>query len=175
MAGLRGTWAVLLGASMTSACIFAEPPERTPRQTPIFLDMNAAAPSVTRLLSLQLDEASGFSVPFRSEDAGEDVWFGVHRNFGLAGAEKERIGRVPASTLEDDTRQFTFDYRAGGAEECVQLTLVACHFSNFLLNDFRCSDSAEDVGLATWWFKIGDIDSAPSLEGCPQPNGSATP
>jgi len=173
MVGYRGLVVVLAVAQ--AGCIFAEPPEREAEQTRIFLDLNGAAPSVTKILSVQSTEELHFTVPFASEDAGEEVLYGVHRNFGLVDASKVTLGSVPGSTLSDETRKFSFDYRPPDTSGCFQLTLVACHDSNFVLSEFRCVQTADDMALATWWINVADIDQPPSLVDCPQASGGVAP
>ena len=71
----------------STGCIVADPPQyEEPKRTPPILDLNHAEPSpfwvivIDRNDNLEPD-ALNVTVPFRSDDQGEKVWFALHVDF----------------------------------------------------------------------------------------------
>jgi hypothetical protein len=153
-------------------CIFAEPPERDPRQTPVFFDLGEANPSTTQLQHFSIqDPQRDFTVPFRSEDAGDVIRWAVHINYAVGGGS-DSVARdeVEASTLADTSRKITFKHRPANitTDRCQQLTLMACHEDSFVFSQQACVDN-EDTAYATWWVTLSDGPDLPSFDECPQP------
>jgi hypothetical protein len=162
-------------AFVTSGCLLAEPPERNPRQTPPILNLALADPPVTRLLVLDGPTVYPFSIPMRSEDVGERVWFALHRNYALGTTQSNRIfgpESIEPSHLNDETRFVVFSGDLPAPEPCYQLTLLVCHDSNFETASGFCEYDVEleDTALATWWV-VTEATGEPGFEGCPLPTG----
>lgn len=173
MAVLRSSFIAALSL-LASGCLLAEPPKRNPRQTAPILNLALAAPPVTQLLVLSGATTFPFSIPVRSEDVGEDVWFALHRNYALGTAESSRIfgpEDLAPSHLNDDSREVSFTAALPAPTPCYQVTLVVCHDSNFETSSGLCDPTMlEDTALATWWVISEDARDA-GLEGCPLPTG----
>ncbi len=94
------------------------------------MNLALAAPPVTQLLVLSGATTFPFSIPVRSEDVGEDVWFALHRNYALGTAESSRIfgpEDLAPSHLNDDSREPSFTAALPAPALCYQVTLVVCH------------------------------------------------
>jgi hypothetical protein len=152
-------------------CIFAEPPEHNPRQTPIFFDLDGASPLTTKLVEFApQDVPREFTVPLRSEDAGEQVWWAVQENFNIGGTGARELGLFEPSNLNDTSRVIRFRYDPGQEPaSCTQLTLMACHFRYFDLSTFRCSTAQGDAAYAVWWVTFSELSEPSTLDACPQP------
>ena len=162
-------------AFVTSGCLLAEPPERNPRQTPPILNLALAEPPVTRLLVLDGPTVFPFSIPVRSEDVGELVWFALHRNYGLGTTRSTRIAgpeRLQPSHLNDTSRYITFSEELPAPDPCYQLTLLVCHDHSFETGSGLCENDLEleDTAVATWWV-VTEETGEPGFEGCPLPTG----
>jgi hypothetical protein len=173
MVALRSTLVAGL-AFVTSSCLLAEPPERNPRQTPPILNLALAEPQITQLLVLSGPTVYPFSIPVRSEDVGERVWFALHSNYALGAAQSDRI--FGPESLEpshlNDVREITFPADLPAPAPCYQLTLLVCHESSFTTALGLCDKDLdlEDTALATWWVVTEEAREA-GLEGCPLPTG----
>jgi hypothetical protein len=164
-----GSLLTLYLAVLAPGCIFAEPPERKPQQTPVFFDLGGATPLTTRIVSIGVqDVQQTFRIPILSEDAGEEVWWVVHENLTLGGMGTTEFGTFEPSTISDTTRFINFSYKpAATSDACVQLTLMACHRPNFEETTDTCTDHV-DTAFAVWWINFQDLDQAPSVTNCPQ-------
>ncbi|HEX7453271.1 MAG TPA: hypothetical protein VF294_13340, partial [Polyangiaceae bacterium] len=116
---------LLSGFSMllASSCIVANPPEYVdPLQTRPILDVGQAVPGTSQVLVVHAGDHVGFSVPVRSEDAGEDLRavFFIDQGPGSAGIF-QNSQRIPASTYSDTTRPVTFPWTVP------TLTPAGCH------------------------------------------------
>lgn len=177
-----GSLLVLCVAIALPGCLFAEPPERQRQRTPVFFDLSAADPPITKILRFgTLDPEYKFSVPIASEDNGEPVRWALHRNLNLnlGTIDVPRRGSLSASTITDEDRQIAFSYGPRASDEsCFQITLMACHESSYLdsLNGEpvdRCN-VPDDTALATWWINFGEEGSA-NFEDCPESGQTTTP
>lgn len=173
MAALRSSLLVSL-ALLASGCLLAEPPERNPRQTPPILNLALARPPVTQLLVLSSPTVYPFSIPMRSEDVGERVWFALHRNYSLGPAQSTRIfgpESLDGSSLNDQ-REIVFSADLPAPDPCYQLTLLVCHNSSFTTHTGFCDKDLDlvDTALATWWV-VSEEARDSGFEGCPLPTG----
>jgi len=172
----KGSLPLLCLGLTLPGCIFAEPPEQDPRQTPVFFDLVRTVPLVTQLVHFEPQDTSReFTVPVISEDAGEEVNFAVHFNLNLGGNQREYFDPLEPSTLSDTSREIRFSFsplmRSDTPDACQQLTLVACHRRFFQLGSGQCQDSS-DAAMAVWWITFGDTQFA-TLSDCPQPQPAA--
>jgi hypothetical protein len=160
-----------------AACLAPEPPEyRAPERTPPVFNLHGADPPVFQRLELQLGSQKPFTIPFRSEDAGESLWALLKLNYTL-GAENEEQNLaarlLPPSTF-DDLRDATLTWR-------VDRVPVGCHHLSFLVaHQSSVDDSSseypitdpDDVAVATWVTVITDPSDpdpvAPALDDCPE-------
>lgn len=161
----------------TTGCIVADPPQyEEPKRTPPILDLNHAEPSPFWLVIIDRDLGDAgklsVSVPFRSDDQGETVWFALHVDFK---SDHDIVlwdlPRTP-STIEDTTRSIanTKPVDAFILAGCHQLTLVGAHQSSW---DFERKQPAvdapqDDIAIATWWMNLDPKPTDPySLPNCP--------
>jgi hypothetical protein len=163
---------LLLGCmTLPTACLVDDPPAYVaPKQTRPFFDYRHAYPLLSEIIQAKAGDKIPFSVPVVSEDAGDQLyaimveeWVGGHNDGG-------RGHSAPASTLDDTSRAFSFDWTVATAVPgCRRFTLRATHNANlnFLTFPPEIIDPA-DTAEAYWW---GNVDVDPSnankLNDCP--------
>ena len=162
-------------ASMMSGCLIEDPPPyRQPQQTTPWLDLRLAVPFIDQVLVRDLGQTVAFSVPFRSEDAGEGLVAYLVLDLAGDGNDAKRqvaIVEVPPSTLDDPDRdpltfEWTITEQDVAKEGCHRLTLLVTHQSNISRN--LVVDNPNDLSTAVWWANIGTdpLDSG-MLQNCP--------
>jgi hypothetical protein len=162
------SWLAISCVTATSGCIVAEPPDyQSAAKTRPMLDLSMADPPVTEVVSVDTTAPRTvvpFNLPVRSEDAGDDLLSVFYLSFGQADQSAEfGISEEPASTFDDTGRVIARDWDYGGLEPgCYQLTMVVTHKSNFDLEAWSPTDSA-DVAIATWWVNVDDDPAQPNL------------
>lgn len=156
---------------LAGGCIVAEPPPYDPPpRTPPILDLANALPWAGAVIPVDrygdqfADEltAIDFNIPFRSEDHGEALKYGLHVDYLLQPnrASRTYIDRVPLqpSTFDDETRRIIFRYEVEGhiEEGCHQLTLLVAHTSVWVDQEFRPDPllGKGDIATATWWINV---------------------
>ncbi len=74
------------------------------------MNLALAEPQITQLLVLSGPTVYPFSIPVRSEDVGERVWFALHSTYALGAAQSDRIfdPRVSEPSHLNDVREITF-------------------------------------------------------------------
>jgi hypothetical protein len=158
-------------------CLVSEPPEyEEPSLTPPFLDMISATPLPGRIIVRHRNQNElliKFDVPFRSEDAGEPIWFALHRNYTFGTSTPVVASqKLPAGTFDETDRSIRFDWNINSNLEagCHQLTLLVSHDSTWVLAESR-PDLIRGIGdsaMATWWLNFDPPEGgANSLENCP--------
>ncbi|HWA71480.1 MAG TPA: hypothetical protein VG937_04080 [Polyangiaceae bacterium] len=161
---------------VSTGCIVADPPQyEEPKRTPPILDLNHAEPSPFWLVIIdrndgQLNHALQVTVPFRSDDQGEWVWFALHVDF--KGQDVPLWSdRRPPSTIDDTTRSMSrpseMDARVGAG--CHQLTLIAAHESSWDITNQRPLPDApkDDIAIGTWWVHMDPKSDPYTLPSCP--------
>jgi hypothetical protein len=164
-------------SGLSSGCLVADPPQYDePATTPVFLDVVAAVPIAGRVI---VHDGGGtptidFDVPFRSEDNGDRVQFGLLQDFGFPARTDEVFcrGFVPPGTFDETDRAIRFTAVPKMAMSgCYQLTLLVAHEKNF---DGCRPDLIRGVGdtaMVTWWLNVVAPGQDPStLVNCPSPS-----
>ena len=165
---------------LASSCIVASPPEYVdPLQTRPILDVGQAVPGTSQVLVVQNGQNVGFSVPVRSEDAGEDLRavFFVDQGPGSPGIfQNSQI--ISASTYSDIMRNVTYTWPVPVLTPagCHLLTLTVAHLSSFDPKHDSVLQSAKqgDAAIVNWWLNApatGTPDS--TLDNCPTKGAAA--
>jgi hypothetical protein len=141
------------------------------------LDAGQAVPGTSQVLVVHAGDNVGFSVPVRSEDAGEDLRavFFVDQGPGSAGFF-QNSQRIPASTFNDTARDVTLTWTVPVVPVltpagCQVLTLTVAHTSSFQADHEDVLDTknhADDAAIVNWWLNAPDpgvLDS--TLVNCP--------
>jgi hypothetical protein len=174
----RLAWHSLLAAStmlVASSCILAPPPEyRDPVRSRPLLEVYKAVPSITDIVVWSTGMmAIPFTIPVRSEDAGQDLIAYLVIDYGTGVATEKTLSsqRVPASTY-DQSRPLQFSWLPNTSPGCHVISLVVAHFDSFLLKDQFHLDPAkagDDAAIVSWWANINPLnDAANTLANCPQ-------
>jgi len=161
--------------SLASGCIVANPPEYlNPVQTRPVLDIGQADPGTSQVLVVQTGEKVAFSVPVRSEDAGEDLRavFFVDQGPGSPGIFQNSQA-IPASTYSDtNPRAVTFDWTVPALTPgCHLLTLTVAHRLSFdpKHDDVLNPKDQDDAAIVNWWLNASPAPGIPdsTLVNCP--------
>lgn len=165
----RASLSVVLSLASVG-CIVAEPPPYDPPpRTPPILDLANAIPWVGSTIPVDRYDDTfpeeqtkiAFNIPFRSEDQGEPLRYGLHVDYLLVPSEESstNIDRrtLTASTFDDENRRITFDWtvRLVG-DGCHQLTLLVAHDSSWNNDESRPDPllGRGDIATATWWINV---------------------
>lgn len=161
----------------TPGCIVPEPPTYDPPSpTAPVLDTFGANPTNLYPTSLPGDRVPGFqlTVPFRSEDSGEEVWAGLYIDWGTNPSPlPNNYRRYEPSTYDDDKRRIDITIRGSLSPGCHTVSLFVTHMSNTLVDKsgelYLNEDAAEgDLGVATWFFNVDPPATDPTtLSRCP--------
>jgi hypothetical protein len=174
---------LLSGLSMfASSCIVADPPEYLdPVQTRPVLDIGQADPGTSQVLVVKAGDNVAFSVPVRSEDAGEDLRavFFVDQGPGSAGVFQNSQS-IPASTYNVTNRAVTFTWTvpnnltpvggaAGAGGNCHLLTLTVAHRLSFdpKHDDVLNPKDQDDAAIVNWWLNTNPTTDNSTLVDCP--------
>jgi hypothetical protein len=165
---------VTLGAS---GCLVPEPPTYDPRSpTAPVLDTFSANPTNLFPTTLTTSQVNGFQfkVPYRSEDAGEEVWAGLYVDWGTNTSPiPNNYRRYEPSTYDDADREISISIKGSLTPGCHTLSLFVTHMRNTLVDDagelYLNEDAAkDDLGVATWFFNIDPPATDPTtLPRCP--------
>jgi hypothetical protein len=158
-----------------AGCLVSDPPEyEEPSLTPPFLDMVQATPLASRIIVRdRADPLIKFDVPFRSEDAGQPIWFALHRNYPFDPSNSLLVGSIslPPGTFDETDRSIRFDWTISSLEAgCYQLTLLVSHESTWDFFERRphLTRGIGDTAMATWWLNFEPPNNNPgTLENCP--------
>jgi hypothetical protein len=150
-----------LASLLSTGCLVAEAPEYgPPRKTTPVINLQRLVPTPFAILKLDSATAStGFSVPIKSEDAGEQL---VAALFVDSEVEADRDWAFPPAT-----RNLTFRWEPRGISPgCHLLKLIVTHADNY--NSSTDRHISEDVATVTWWMNF-DAEDPLILENCPVP------
>lgn len=174
----RKSLLVALAMFASTGCIVADPPQyEEPKRTPPFLDLSRAEPSPYWLVVIDRNDPLGahsvkITIPIRSDDQGERVWFGVHVDFKTDNGVV--LGSQPmAPSTFDVTRTFSSpDFQLNGLilQGCHQLTLVVAHESSwdYTHQQPKLDAPKDDIAVATWWMNVDPPPTDPfTLTRCP--------
>ena len=164
---------------LATGCIVADPPEYLdPVQTRPVLDIGQAVPGTSQMLVVHTGDKQSFSVPVRSEDAGEDLRavFFVDQGPGSPGAF-QNSQTIPASTYNETApRAITYDWPVPRMDPgCHLLTLTVAHGHSFdpNHNDVLRTDTTgaakDDAAIVIWWLSVPPDATTPDsqLVKCP--------
>lgn len=164
--------------ALTTGCLVADPPQyEEPATTPVFLDVAAATPIVGRVIVGREPVTLDFNVPFRSEDNGDEIAFGLLQDFGFPERTKEVFCNkviLPAGTFDETDRAISFSALALDATGgCYQLTLLVSHAKNW--DRLGCRPDLvkgiDDTSMITWWLNVVRPGQNPNdLVNCPSPS-----
>ncbi|MFO0565898.1 MAG: hypothetical protein U0263_09565 [Polyangiaceae bacterium] len=159
-------------APMSSACIVSDPAEYgVAKQTPPFLDATAAAPSVLHRKDVASNQTFQVTVPFRSEDVGDEIVAQLFLDYNTDGEFLLRFEQVPPGKFEE---QRTIDIPSVSLSNtivdpgCYVMTLVVTHRSN--LNAENRPVDPQDTSILTWIINFDD-DGENRVNGCPKAGG----
>ncbi len=162
----------------STGCIVADPPQyRDPVQTRPVLDTASAVPLAAQVLVVDSDKKVGvnFTVPVRSEDAGETLFARFVLDYGAASEDTLLPQKIPASTYADTSRsaKYTGWVPKANLKDCHVITLIVAHESTFTNRNFELLDpmkSGQDAAFLNWWVNIDPaLDAIQTLKNCPVP------
>ena len=167
----------LLAAFGASGCIVPEPPSYDPpRTTAPALDGFGATPTNLFPTPVPRSQVEGFQlkVPYRSEDAGQEIWAGLYINYGNNPSRlPNNYRRYEPSTYDDDDREINISIRGGLDPGCYTISLFVTHMPNTLVDEsgelYLNEEAAkDDLGVATWFFNVEPVATDPTtLWRCP--------
>lgn len=156
----------------TGGCIVAEPPPYDPPpRTPPILDLANAIPWVGSTIPVdrygeQFPEEQTeieFNIPFRSEDRGEGLLYGLLVDYLLVPSAQSQTSHdhrsLQPSTFDDESRRIVFSWKVDAnnlTDGCHQLTLVVAHESSWDDEEDRPDPllGRGDIAMATWWINV---------------------
>lgn len=178
-ARFSGSGLVVFSVWLVPACLVSPPPEfEDPRPTRPNVNQPLVVPKQSEVLILSEGDRPSFTVPFSSEDAGDDIRWFLWLNYGLDGMrllEKNRLppggGLLPVHGAPQGPpdRELTFSWLVGSdiPSNCQQLTLIVTHDSNVDWNEDLPIDKSL-VAELTWWMNIdAPLDGQQTLSNCP--------
>jgi len=163
---------------VSQACIVADPPEyQEPVQTRPVLDTASAVPLSAPVLVVDSSNKNGvkFTVPVRSEDAGENLLARFVLDYGAASEDTLGFPRIPASTYTDTGRSAKLEgwIPKPTLKDCHVITLIVAHESTFTNLNIAKLDplkAREDAAFMNWWVNIDPaLDATQTLKNCPVP------
>jgi hypothetical protein len=163
----------------SQGCIVADPPEyRAPGQTRPELNVYSAVPTAIQALTVYSNPpvATNISVPFRSEDAGEQLRALFFLDYQVPKAGETQPGQdrlvgqtIPPSTYDNTDRAISHLWLPDTTPGCHFLTLIVAHRSSFLdSNEDRLDPrkADEDAAMVTWTVNVDPADGR-TLINCP--------
>lgn len=175
----RLAWGSLLLGSMTflTSCIVADPPQYTnPGQTAPQLNSYLADPPISQVLPVYSNSIGAtFSVPVRSEDAGEDLSAVFWEDYGTASPSSRVFNsqRLTAATYGETGRIVTsIPFTVGATDRgCHTVSLIVAHINSFLPSNTQKLDpnkAKSDAAILTWWVNVNpSADALNTLNDCP--------
>ena len=150
-------------ALLATACLDAPPEYRVPGRVPPVIIMSGVVPAPRGVLAIDRQTEIDFRVPFRSEDAGEDLaGFFVLDPPAQAASFQAVIDEVPVAAdprpfADQETEPREVSYRWAWTvrpADCVTVTLVLSHETNFS----RAYDTVDplDTAEVSWLFDFHD-------------------
>lgn len=165
---------------VSTGCIVADPPEyRSAVQTRPLLEVYKASPATTDIVvwsqaSAPMGAGITFTIPVRSEDAGEDLSAVSFIDYGTGRtARPYQASRYPASTY-DQTRNIEFKWlpTTTSTDGCHVFTIIVAHESSFKnqdTNQLIPERAGDDAAIVSWWTNINPPNSDfNTLRDCPQ-------
>jgi hypothetical protein len=161
-------------ALASSGCVIAGPPDyKDPGQTPPFLDLAQAVPSLQQVI-VATTKTSGtpptrvdISVPVRSGDANDPLAGLLFVDYGSSNPEYQNWGYAsPSTSFNNPERPISVSWQVNSQPGCHTLTLLVTHLSKANTNTGEYFDQ-NDIALATWWVNVvTDKNNVPPLSDC---------
>ena len=177
-AATRLAWRSLVVTSamlVASSCILAPPPAyRDPVQTRPLLEVYKAVPPITDIVVWSTSKPSvTFTVPVRSEDAGEPLYAHTFLDYGTSSVQQLNIVKFAASTYADQSRTVVVKGPPATTKDgCHVFTVIVAHLSSFSAEDGFYLDpntAGDDAAIVSWWMNINAPENATNtLMNCPR-------
>lgn len=159
--------AAWLSILVLPACLDGPPTFGSGFRTPPFLVVSEAEPPVGAIYTG--DIPFDVSVPFLSEDAGDDLvaflFVDLRPGVEIDLDDLVDFDRLPASTYEDDTRRVQLTWGLS-VEGCHSMTLMLTRELNWPRERPRPIDDSE-VARLVWWMHIDPGSPTAQLDDCP--------
>lgn len=171
--GLSLPW--LLSAGLTGC--FAPPPELSqPEQTSPFIITAQATPPLAMVHKLPADGVFQFSVPFISEDVGEELRAVLYQDLSPGDSDPVVVYRasIAAGTSMDEREVGSGVPLAPIPLGCHSLTLMITHESNLDFFDSPLPIAPALAASVIWWLDVADAENPTLIDSCP-PRGEVPP
>jgi hypothetical protein len=153
--------ALACASTLTTGCLVADAPTYgPPLQRPPVINFDRVVPSPYELLVIEPNSPPlTYTVPVRSEDAGEDLVGTLVVDWQQAGRQLQVHDReIPASSFDDVKRSYQADWSPGEGVTpgCLHtLTALIMHTSNFDDGPDVPKPGVEwDVASVTWQLNV---------------------
>ena len=162
----------LSAMSFASSCIVADPPEyRDPVRTRPLLEVYKATPLISNIVVyIPNTPAINFSVPVRSEDAGEDLSAVTFVDYGTNVEKFVNIQTIAASTY-DQSREIALKWTPTD-EKCHVFSLIVAHSRSFQSTDgvhLDTDKAGDDAAIVSWWVNVNPpSNEVNTLRDCPR-------
>lgn len=157
---------------IASSCIVADPPEyRDPVRTRPLLEVYKATPLISNIVVYTPNTPPiNFSVPVRSEDAGEDLSAVTFVDYGTNVEKFVNIQTIAASTY-DQSREIPLKWTPTD-DKCHVFSLIVAHVRSFLSGDGVHLDpdkAGDDAAIVSWWVNVNPPNNeVNTLRDCPR-------
>lgn len=164
----------------STGCIVADPPEyREPIRTRPLLEVYKASPATTDIVvwtpaSAPVGGFIIFTIPVRSEDAGEDLSAVSFIDYGAGRAEKPYLPQNITASTYDNARniQFKWNPTTTSSDGCHVFSIIVAHRSSFNpqdTNHLLPDRAGDDAAIVSWWINVNPPNNAfNTLTNCPQ-------
>ena len=175
---------LLVLALSVSGCLVKGPPDLE-EQEPERANLNlfAADPPITRILSVATNERVNFNIPYTVFDAGEKYQAQLWLDWGFVRAELvNELEVLPNSEspplVGKNEREIAIEWQVGNGRQieagCHTLTLQFTPAKNVSQDFSRLPLESSLVAAAEWWMNVDvPIDSQQNLENCPSELGNS--
>lgn len=164
---LARLWLPFLGVvSVTTGCFDSPPEYKVADRLPPVIDAWGVDPSVTKIVPIDPAVGVNFFVPFRSDDAGEDLsaYFikDIPRQLDTTHVIfQQRVAADPRPFAEQD-RHIAWSWNTANETGCATVTLILSHVTNFT-SGWLMTDPL-DSAQVTWTFEF--LDPSGQNPGC---------
>ena len=158
--------------ALTTGCLVADAPEYgPPQQRPPVINFEGVIPSPYDLLVIEDQALRTFTVPVRSEDAGEELVGTLVVDWQQPPSQLQVHDReIPASSFDDVSRSYQAEWIPDITPGCLHtLTALIMHKSNFDDGpDLPKPNVQWDVASVTWQLNVvSDPDQGGVIVVCP--------
>ncbi len=154
-----------------TGCLGDPPRYEDPRQIPPFIVKSGVSPALDVFHEISPSTPFDITVPFRSEDLGEELLALVFIDFvpGEEAGRPETLAVAPG--YYDQARAVEMQVLSPDSLGCHTMSLVLTHEQNFVGGFVREYDAAAWI---TWWFNVTDTadgDEEVAVTECPTSGG----